>query len=75
MEWWYGVFTSGHGRGRGETGFKSDEIFRKYLRWCLDQRPFDPATVNDLLNLSKCCVLTDDQVRLQPYQAFFRSWP
>jgi hypothetical protein len=41
----------------------------------LDQRPFDPATVNDLLNLSKCCVLTDDQVRLQPYQAFFRSWP
>lgn len=49
---------------RGETGFKPEEIFRKYLRWCLDQRAFDPATVSDLLNLATCCVLTDDQVRV-----------
>jgi hypothetical protein len=48
---------------RGETGFKPEEIFRKYLRWALDQRAFDPATVSDLLNLARCCVLTDDQVR------------
>jgi len=45
-----------------ETGFKRDLIFRKYLRYMLDQRPFDADAVADLLHLKDVCNLTDDQV-------------
>jgi len=42
---------------RFETGFKQDLIFRKYLRYMLDQRPFDTDAVADLLHLRTVCDL------------------
>ena len=49
-----------------ETGFKKDLIFRKYLRYLMDQRPFDADAVADLLHLKDACSLTDEQVSALP---------
>ncbi|KAK3236466.1 hypothetical protein CYMTET_53398, partial [Cymbomonas tetramitiformis] len=45
------------------TGFSPDLVFRKYLRYLLDQRPFDPDAVSDVLVLRAACGLTDEQIK------------
>jgi len=51
-------------RVKRDTGFTLELVFRKYLRYLLDQRPFDPQAVKDVLTLRQRCMLTDDQVVL-----------
>ena len=46
----------------GRTGFAADVIFRKQLRYMLNERPFDADTVADALALRAACGLTDAQV-------------
>ena len=45
------------------TGFSYDLIFRKYLRYLLNDRKFDADAVSDLLTLKALCQLNDDQVK------------
>eukprot|EP00899_Mesostigma_viride_P012177 jgi/Mesvir1/20960/Mv08029-RA.1 len=47
---------------RLQTGFTGEEIFRKYLRFLLNERPFDEEAISDVLHLRSVCGLTDDQV-------------
>lgn len=43
------------------TGFKSGEIFRKYLWYLLRERKFDQEAVNDIVYLKSTLNLNDDQ--------------
>jgi len=36
---------------RSQSGFSAEEVFRKYLRYVLDQRPFDTNAVADIVAL------------------------
>jgi hypothetical protein len=44
------------------TGFTKDTIFRKQLRYMLNERPFDGDVLADALALRAACGLTDDAV-------------
>ena len=45
------------------TTFSYDLIFRKYLRYLLNERKFDAEAVSDLLHLKAVCQLTDAQIK------------
>lgn len=47
---------------RRVTGFKNEVIFRKYLRYLLDQRIFDQDAVADVVQLKNSCALSDETV-------------
>lgn len=47
---------------RKKTGFSTQLLFRKYLRYWLDQRNLDQESVNDILYLKDTCKLTEDAV-------------
>mmetsp|Transcript_41560 Transcript_41560/g.50396 ORF Transcript_41560/g.50396 Transcript_41560/m.50396 type:complete len:327 (-) Transcript_41560:556-1536(-) len=46
-----------------KTGCTKDQVFRKYLRYLLDQRKFDQEAVADLLHLRQVCTLADEHVQ------------
>ena len=50
-------------RIRYVTNFSYDLIFRKYLRYLLNERKFDAEAVADILHLKATCQLGDDQVK------------
>lgn len=45
-----------------QTGFSMDDILRKYLRYALNEKPFNPDLVVDLIHLRKASMLEDSQV-------------
>ncbi|KAG0490211.1 hypothetical protein HPP92_007074 [Vanilla planifolia] len=45
-----------------KTGFNMDEILRKYIRYALNEKPFNPDTVADLIHLRTASMLEDHQV-------------
>ncbi|KAL0913299.1 hypothetical protein M5K25_016747 [Dendrobium thyrsiflorum] len=45
-----------------KTGFNMDDILRKYIRYVLNERPFNPDTVAGLVYLRKASMLEDHQV-------------
>ncbi|KAK8945251.1 hypothetical protein KSP39_PZI007735 [Platanthera zijinensis] len=45
-----------------KTGFNMDDILRKYIRYALNERPFSPDTVADLIHIRKASMLEDHQV-------------
>ncbi|PIA35354.1 hypothetical protein AQUCO_03500028v1 [Aquilegia coerulea] len=45
-----------------KTGFGMEEILRKYIRYALNERPFNPDMVADLIHLRKASLLHDTQV-------------
>ena len=54
----------GHIRGlQGKTGFKPEEIFRKYARYKLNEEPFTNEFVADLLALRQACELDGDTMK------------
>ena len=55
----------GHVRGlQGKTGFKPEEIFRKYARYKLNEEPFTNDFVADVLALKRACDLDDATMKL-----------
>ena len=55
--------TRGHIRGlQGKTGFKPAEIFRKYMRYKLNEEVFNNDFVADVLALKRACELDGDTV-------------
>ena len=54
----------GHIRGlQGKTGFKPEEIFRKYARYKLNEEPFTNEFVADVLALRQACELDGDTMK------------
>ena len=47
---------------RKKTGFSTQLLFRKYLRYWLDQRSLDKESVDDILYLKDTCGLNEDAV-------------
>ncbi|KMZ61847.1 hypothetical protein ZOSMA_4G01360 [Zostera marina] len=45
-----------------KTGFTVDEILRKYIRYVLNEKPFNPNVVVDLISLRKVSQLNDTEV-------------
>ncbi|KAL3344030.1 hypothetical protein AABB24_023456 [Solanum stoloniferum] len=45
-----------------KTGFDMEEIFRKYIRYSLNEKPFSPDIVAYLIQLRKASMLTDTKV-------------
>ncbi|KAL8254190.1 hypothetical protein R6Q59_032411 [Mikania micrantha] len=45
-----------------KTGFSMVEILRKYIRYALNEKPFDPKLVAALIQLRKATMLDDTQV-------------
>ncbi|XP_057526452.1 uncharacterized protein LOC130805686 [Amaranthus tricolor] len=45
-----------------KTGFSMEDIVRKYIRYALNDKPFNGDTVADLIQLRKASMLTDSQV-------------
>lgn len=45
-----------------KTGFGMEEILRKYIRYALNEKPFNTDLVADLIHLRKASMLTDSQV-------------
>ncbi|XP_038891521.1 uncharacterized protein LOC120080915 [Benincasa hispida] len=45
-----------------KTGFGVDEILRKYIRYALNEKPFNPELVANLIQLRKASPLKDTQV-------------
>ncbi|KAL4569979.1 hypothetical protein LXL04_025628 [Taraxacum kok-saghyz] len=45
-----------------KTGFSMVEILRKYIRYALNEKPFDPKLVASLIQLRKTTMLDDTQV-------------
>lgn len=45
-----------------KTGFGMEEILRKYIRYALNEKPFNPDLVVDLIHLRKASMLDDSQV-------------
>lgn len=39
-----------------------EEILRKYIRYALNEKPFNPELVSNLINLRKASMLDDTQV-------------
>ena len=46
-----------------DTGFDGVLVFRKYLRYLINERKFDAAAVSDVIALKATCGLTDADVR------------
>eukprot|EP00270_Netrium_digitus_P012329 TRINITY_DN3998_c0_g1_i4.p1 TRINITY_DN3998_c0_g1~~TRINITY_DN3998_c0_g1_i4.p1 ORF type:complete len:368 (-),score=82.46 TRINITY_DN3998_c0_g1_i4:57-1160(-) len=45
-----------------QCGFTTLEVFRKFIRYVLNERPFDPVLVADVIHLRRTSRLTDDEV-------------
>lgn len=45
-----------------KTGFYMEEILRKYIRYALNEKPFNPVLVESLIQLRKATSLDDSQV-------------
>ncbi|GLT29191.1 hypothetical protein SLA2020_040720 [Shorea laevis] len=45
-----------------KTGFSVEEILRKYIRYALNEKPFNPDLVASLIQLRKASMLDDSQV-------------
>ncbi|XP_020236412.1 uncharacterized protein LOC109815984 [Cajanus cajan] len=45
-----------------KTGFDLEEIFRKYIRYALNEKAFNPDMVADLIQLRRASMLNDSQV-------------
>ncbi|GAU34724.1 hypothetical protein TSUD_16970 [Trifolium subterraneum] len=45
-----------------KTGFGLEEIVRKYIRYVLNEKPFNPDVVADLIQLRRASTLNDSQV-------------
>lgn len=45
-----------------KTGFDMEEILRKYIRYALNEKPFNPDLVANLIHLRKSSTLEDDRV-------------
>ncbi|XP_057727453.1 uncharacterized protein LOC130943548 [Arachis stenosperma] len=45
-----------------KTGFDLEEILRKYIRYALNEKPFNPDMVADLIQLRSASMLNDSQV-------------
>lgn len=45
-----------------KTGFNMEEIFRKYIRYALNEKAFNPDMVADLIQLRRASMLNDSQV-------------
>lgn len=45
-----------------QTGFSMEEILRKYIRYTLNEKPFNPDMVIDLIHLRNSSLLEDAQV-------------
>ncbi|CAA2984271.1 uncharacterized protein LOC111395405 [Olea europaea var. sylvestris] len=45
-----------------KTGFDMEEILRKYIRYMLNEKPFNPDCVSNLIHLRKVSMLDDSQV-------------
>ncbi|KAH9314541.1 hypothetical protein KI387_023168, partial [Taxus chinensis] len=45
-----------------KTGFNMEEILRKYIRYALNEKPFNTDLVANLIHLSKSSTLEDGQV-------------
>ncbi|KAI4358062.1 hypothetical protein L6164_001968 [Bauhinia variegata] len=45
-----------------KTGFGTEEILRKYIRYALNEKPFNPDLVADLVQLRRASMLSDSQV-------------
>ncbi|ONK73756.1 uncharacterized protein A4U43_C04F34950 [Asparagus officinalis] len=45
-----------------KTGFSMDDILRKYIRYALNEKPFNPDLVVDLIHLRNASMLEDPQV-------------
>ncbi|KAG6521693.1 hypothetical protein ZIOFF_018818 [Zingiber officinale] len=45
-----------------QTGFNIEEILRKYIRYALNEKPFNPDLVVNLIHLRKSSMLEDAQV-------------
>ncbi|XP_022882213.1 uncharacterized protein LOC111399175 isoform X2 [Olea europaea var. sylvestris] len=45
-----------------KTGFDMEEILRKYIRYVLNEKPFNPDCVANLIQLRKASMLDDSQV-------------
>lgn len=45
-----------------KTGFVMEEILRKYIRYALNEKPFNPDLVAHLIHLRKASMLDDSQV-------------
>ncbi|CBI35351.3 hypothetical protein VitviT2T_016170 [Vitis vinifera] len=45
-----------------KTGFSREEIFRKYIRYALNEKPFNPEMVATLIQFRKASLLDDSQV-------------
>ncbi|KAL3824264.1 hypothetical protein ACJIZ3_020293 [Penstemon smallii] len=45
-----------------QTGFGMEDILRKYIRYVLNEKPFNPDLVADLIQLRKKTMLDDSQV-------------
>ena len=56
--------TKGHIRGlQGKTGFKPEEIFRKYMRYKLNEEAFNVDFVADVLALKRACELDGNAMK------------
>ncbi|XP_028222811.1 uncharacterized protein LOC114403827 isoform X2 [Glycine soja] len=55
-------FSSPKAKRRRQTGFDLEEILRKYIRYTLNEKPFNPDMVADLIHLRKASILNDSQV-------------
>ncbi|XP_021886943.1 uncharacterized protein LOC110806409 [Carica papaya] len=45
-----------------KTDFSMEDILRKYIRYALNEKPFNPSLVADLIHLRKASLLDDSQV-------------
>lgn len=45
-----------------KTGFEAEEILRKYIRYALNEKPFNVDLVNNLIKLRKASILDDSLV-------------
>lgn len=52
---------SGLKRLKDKTGFSTEEILRKYIRYALNEKPFNPDMVASLIQLRKASQLEDSQ--------------
>lgn len=45
-----------------QTGFDMDDVVRKYIRYTLNEKQFNPDVVVDLIHLRKASMLEDNEV-------------
>ncbi|KAF9624395.1 hypothetical protein IFM89_011320 [Coptis chinensis] len=49
-------------RHKLQIGFGMEEILRKYIRYAMNEKPFNPGMLADLIQLRKASMLNDAQV-------------